>query len=156
MKRYEFKKLIVFIVAVSLCLIPVFTLAVSQEKDGIYYYESSAASENGYAANNLVDEKGNVVDLNDIAYENRADDYVSTQGAEDYVLPSSYDSREYGFITSVKKQQGGTCWANAATGCMEASCIKQGIAELENVNFSEMHLAWSLYFQKTDKCVVSD
>lgn len=150
MKRYKFKKLIVFIVAVSLCLIPVFTLAVSQEKDGIYYYESSAASENGYAANNLVDEKGNIVDLNDIAYENRADDYVSTQGAEDYVLPSSYDSREYGFITSVKKQQGGTCWANAATGCMEASCIKQGIAELENVNFSEMHLAWSLYFQKTD------
>ena len=126
MKHFEFKKLLVFIFAVSVCcFIPVFTLAVSHDKDEFYYYEPSSASENGYAANNLVDENGNIVNLNDIAYENRTDDYISTQGAEDYALPSMYDSREYGYITSVKKQQGGTCWANAATGCMEASCIKQ-------------------------------
>lgn len=151
MKRSELKKLLALLFAVSVfCFVPVFTLAVSHEKDEIYFYESSAASENGYAANNLVDENGRAVNLNDIAYENRTDDYVLTQGAEDYSLPSIYDSREYGYITSVKKQQGGTCWANAATGCMEASSIKQGIAEPGKVNYSEMHLAWSLYFQKTD------
>ena len=152
MNCIKFKKLFAFLLAVSaFCVIPVFSLAVSKEKGEIYFYEASQASENGYAANYLVDESGKRVSLNEIALENSTeDDVLLTQGAEEYALPERYDAREYGYITSVKNQQGGTCWAHAATGCMEASYIKQGLTEIKSPNFSEMHLAWSLYFQQTD------
>lgn len=150
MKHGKIKSAAAFLLILSvIALIP--AVSAVTEKTEIYYYESSPASENGYAESYLVDENGKRVSLEDIALKNRTvDEFVSTQAAEDYALPERYDSREYGYITSVKKQQGGTCWANAATGCMETSYIKQGLTEIKSPNFSEMHLAWSLYFQQTD------
>ena len=57
-------------------------------------------------------------------------------------LPSSYDAREDGIITSVKNQNSeGTCWSFAATSCVETSLIKAGLAD-NSVDLSESHLVW--------------
>ena len=43
-------------------------------------------------------------------------------------LPSSYDSRSYGYVTSVKNQNPyGSCWAHAAMACVESYMIKEGV-----------------------------
>ncbi|MBR4194426.1 MAG: hypothetical protein IKQ54_08880, partial [Oscillospiraceae bacterium] len=59
-------------------------------------------------------------------------------------LPSSYDSRNYNYITSVKDQNPyGSCWAHAAMGSVEAYMIKYGVpvgtgsAATTSLNLSE-------------------
>ena len=43
-------------------------------------------------------------------------------------LPSAYDSRTYGYITSVKNQGNyGSCWAHAAVASVESYMIKYGV-----------------------------
>ncbi len=60
-------------------------------------------------------------------------------------LPSSYDSRDYGYITPVKNQEPfGTCWAFAALSAGEASMIRKGIAD-ESIDLSELHFAYFFY-----------
>lgn len=60
-------------------------------------------------------------------------------------LPSSYDSRDYGYITSVKNQEPfGTCWSFAALAAGEASMIRKGIAD-ETIDLSELHFAYFFY-----------
>ena len=115
----------------------------------IYHYEVSESSESGYAGLCLVDEKGNEVSLAGIS-NSGADSYALTSGSENYALPEKYDSRNFGYISSVKNQQGSTCWAHAATACLEASYLSRGLTGIENPDFSEMHIAWSYYMQKTD------
>ena len=56
-------------------------------------------------------------------------------------LPAKYDSRDYGYITSVKRQPSGSCWAYSIIGAMEASDIKRGVAS-SDVDYSEGHLIW--------------
>ena len=56
-------------------------------------------------------------------------------------LPSKYDSRNYGYVTPVKTQAAGTCWAYSFLGAVEASDIKRGVAPA-NVDYSEGHLIW--------------
>ncbi len=59
-------------------------------------------------------------------------------------IPSSWDSRNYNWITSVKNQGSyGSCWAHAAMGSIEAYMIKEGIpvgtgsAATTSLNLSE-------------------
>ena len=58
-------------------------------------------------------------------------------------LPSSYDSRNYNCITSVKNQGSyGSCWAHAAMACVESYMIKysvpvNGAAATTSLNLSE-------------------
>ncbi len=59
-------------------------------------------------------------------------------------LPSAYDSREYGYITSVKNQNPyGSCWAHAAMASIESYMIKHsvpvgtGSAATTSLNLSE-------------------
>ena len=42
-------------------------------------------------------------------------------------LPSSYNSKDLGYITSVKNQEYGDCWAHAAMASVETYMIKYGI-----------------------------
>ncbi|MBO4419960.1 MAG: InlB B-repeat-containing protein, partial [Oscillospiraceae bacterium] len=74
-------------------------------------------------------------------------------------LPSSYDSRSYGYITSVKNQNPyGTCWAFGTMAPIEAYMIKHGIinndtgaAATTSMDLSESHLAWFNYTKAYDK-----
>ena len=59
-----------------------------------------------------------------------------------YYLPSAYDSRELQLVTPVKNQGNyGTCWAFAASSCVETALIKKGLAD-NTIDLSEDHLVW--------------
>ena len=73
-------------------------------------------------------------------------------------IPSSYDSRNYGYITSVKNQNPyGTCWTFGTMAPVEAYMIKHGIinkdtgaAATTGMDLSELHLAWFTYTNAYD------
>lgn len=56
-------------------------------------------------------------------------------------LPSRFDLRDEGAVTSVKSQVGGTCWAYGAMGAIESNMIKKGMADA-SLDLSEAHLIW--------------
>lgn len=55
-------------------------------------------------------------------------------------LPSSYDARDYGWITPVEEQIGGTCWAHSVIACLETNYIKKGLGT--TADLSEYHTVW--------------
>ena len=80
-------------------------------------------------------------------------------GAATQSLPAAYDSRDYGYITSVKNQNPyGTCWTFGTMAPIEAYMIKHGIinndtgaAATSSMDLSEYHLAWFNYTNAYDK-----
>ena len=93
------------------------------------------------------------------ALTNRYLSGAATTQATRATLPSSYDSRNYGYITSVKNQNPyGTCWAFGTMASVEAYMIKHGIinkdtgaAATTSMDLSESHLAWFNYTNAYDK-----
>lgn len=64
-------------------------------------------------------------------------------------LPTAYDSRNNGYITSVKDQNPwGACWAFAFQGTLEASLIKDGWSA--GLDLSEQHLGYFTYYRTAD------
>lgn len=64
-------------------------------------------------------------------------------------LPAVYDSRNSGYITSVKDQNPwGACWAFAFQGTLEASLIKDGWSA--GLDLSEQHLGYFTYYRTAD------
>lgn len=53
-------------------------------------------------------------------------------------VPKSWDSRDFGWITPVKQQQDGICWAYAICSAAETDTIKQGLEK--DIDFSEGYL----------------
>lgn len=65
-------------------------------------------------------------------------------------LPSSYDARTQGRVTSVKNQESdNTCWAYSAASVAESSMISQGKADA-TIDLSEEHLAYYFYHTNSD------
>ena len=63
--------------------------------------------------------------------------------AESAALPSKFDLREQGLVTSVKDQGPyGTCWTFAASGALETSLIRNE----PFIDLSEMHLAYFSFY----------
>ena len=83
---------------------------------------------------------------------------LSGKTATRATIPSSYDSRNYGYITSVKNQNPyGTCWTFGTMAPIEAYMIKHGIingdtgaAATTSMDLSEYHLAWYTYTNAYD------
>ena len=81
--------------------------------------------------------------------ENEGVGVVTTQADDE--LPSSYNSIEKGFVTSVKNQDPfGTCWAFGTIAAVESSLLAHGQAKLGELNLSERHLAYFMYHPVTD------
>ena len=94
-----------------------------------------------------VDSDGNVVDyMSNDTLAKSSKSGIRFNMATD--IPETYDARDDGVVTSVKYQGNyGTCWAFAATSCVETSLIKQEIAD-SSIDLSESHLVW---FAKNNK-----
>ena len=79
-------------------------------------------------------------------YSEPIDSYSLAKGTP----PAAYDSRTYGYVTSVKNQDPwGACWAFGALASGESGLIKKGLAN-SSIDLSEMHLAYFMYNTVTD------
>ena len=66
-------------------------------------------------------------------------------------IPSTYNSVDEGFVTSIKNQNPyGNCWAYAACSVAESYLIKNGMAS-SDIDLSEAHLNYYMYHNKGDK-----
>ena len=66
------------------------------------------------------------------------------------VLPSSYDAVSDMVVTSVKNQHGtGICWAFSTISAIETNMIKKGYEDVDNLDYSERHLAYFTHKKNT-------
>lgn len=70
-------------------------------------------------------------------------------------LPPSYDSRSDGYVTSVKSQHYGNCWAYAACSVAESYLLRHGMAS-QDINLSEAHLTYYMYHNNGDPYTNTD
>ena len=61
--------------------------------------------------------------------------------SEDETLPSSFDARDYGWVTPLKDQTWGTCNSHAILSTIETYNISQGLDDI-TADYSESHLHW--------------
>lgn len=138
-------------------LVQVSSVAVSAQEEipfEIYRMVESEPSEYGYINYKYVNEKGEEI----ISEENRTigDDMGLEKVDENLCyapnIPSSYDLRDYGYVTSVKSQGStGNCWAFGCISALESNSIMHGNSEYSETDFSEAHLVWfSKNSQSTD------
>ncbi len=89
-------------------------------------------SEYGLTPVYYVDENGNEIEPN----------LIPEKRDKAPALPSKFDLRDYGYVTSVKSQKDtGTCWAHAVMAAAESNMIMNGLAD-KAIDLSESHLTW--------------
>lgn len=129
------KKILAFIIVlVFIFQLAIPTNAVFSPSPELYHFEGLGVGEYGYEDFIIVDENGNEVEKPE-ASENGLLYAIN--------LPTSYDSRDYGYITAPKNQGStGNCWAFSTVSAFETDSIVKGIDDLETADYSEAHLVW--------------
>ena len=89
------------------------------------------SSEYGFTPVYYIDENGNEIEQ----------ELTPHREPRALVLPEKFDLRDYGYITSVKDQCSGTCWAYASLAACESNMIMNGLAD-SSIDLSETHLVW--------------
>lgn len=60
------------------------------------------------------------------------------------IKDTSYDGRDYGLVTSVKKQRYGMCWNYSLQACAESYLIRAGLAD-NTIDLSEIYFLYDAY-----------
>lgn len=117
----------------------------SEEDPDIRYIKGRPLTEEELAAQRSLEKVGGSM----LAPEEADSNLYSYARAFAADLPSKYDMRDYGRITSVKNQgrSWGICWAFSLASLMESSLLQQGLGEYD---LSEEHLAYFLYNHQND------
>ena len=104
-----------------------------------WYYAQTAPSKNGLVRFKWLDAAGRELPAGALPGVT-----VVSATAEDVAdAPETWDARTLGYLTPVKNQIGGTCWAHGTIACVEANAIRQGLADPDTLDLSEYHLAWN-------------
>ena len=145
------------ILAVILCLLlfvgmTSFPASAAEEMPfEVYRMVESNPGEYGYIDYKFVDEKGEEIKIEYNSFEDNSLEIKKVEENLYYApfIPSSYDLRDYGYVSSVKYQGStGNCWAFACMGALESNSIMQGNSDFSETDFSETHLVW---FAKNSK-----
>lgn len=124
---------ILLVVLMLTSVAPMDVFAAELDKD-YYIQQVEYYDEDGARHTKFVDQDGNDV-------EEEEEVYFSTASVSESDLPTHWDSRDNGWVTSVKRQQPhGTCWAFAFCAAAESSLISQGYETKDSVDLSEAHL----------------
>ncbi len=120
--------------------------------------EIGEQSEYGFVDYDFVDTEGDEIGIFDFSYlpKSRTSGKngslsVLTMQSTMSGIPSSYDSRTEGCITS-PKQQGvsGNCWAFSTISMLETDAILKGFDSIESADYSEAHFSWFTSRSLTD------
>ena len=143
-KENGFKIVMSLILCTALLVVPAPSPSASQESNSAQLQREVAIiapvdPESDESAERMEVPKGNS-DAQKIYYTDEDQKFNSISerpGSMLITLPSTYDSRQVGRVSSVKDQGTlGTCWAFAALGAMESLLMPQ-----EVYDFSEDHLS---------------
>jgi len=75
------------------------------------------------------------------------DDSDSTILKNENNLPSSYDLRDYGYVTPVRNQTPfGICWAFGIMGAIESNILKKGLVPIEDADKLDLSEAQLVYY----------
>ena len=103
-------------------------------------FSGVGATNNGYAAQEAAEGEES---YGYVSADAEVEAYQTQLSANERSYPSYYSSVDEGYITSVKYQgTDNTCWAFAAVAAAEANAVKQGLAEVDSIDLSELHMAY--------------
>lgn len=130
---------------IIICLLLVFenisALAQGERiSEKLYTLAFGEASPSGYSDYKWLDEEGN-----EVSFEKAAQTQKKTFSKRS-VLPSSYNSADYGLVTGVKDQGiSGNCWAFSFMSASESYLLTKSenlIEDYDKFDFSEAHHVW--------------